>query len=193
MQETDASQMLTSQKETLFQPPSTENFTPTSDKHMVNCWLAAWSAQSSLAPAEQSACFKLLVFLISPSFLFPDLHHLRILALSGKSAVGKCTFVWNGRVGTLGKVDTDEKSKRCTIKACRCSPLAALSILDAEVQRLIVLNVRPWSSLLLWENNTELLGEARILPCSASHWFPSLGSDLWVGPVFAPRWAVQTH
>lgn len=39
MQETDASQMLMCQKETLFQPPSTENFTPTSDKHMVNCWL----------------------------------------------------------------------------------------------------------------------------------------------------------
>lgn len=105
MQETDASQTLMCQKETLFQPPSTENFTPTSDKHMVNCWLAVWSAQWSLAPTEQSVRFKLLVFLIvSPSFLFPDLH-LHILAFSGNGDAGKSTFVWKDCEGTLGKVD----------------------------------------------------------------------------------------
>lgn len=77
-----------------------------------------------------------------------------------------CALVRNGREGTLGRVDN---GKRCTIKACRCSRLPAIYMLNVKVRHLIVLNARPWSSLLLWESNAELLGEAQILPCSSSH------------------------
>lgn len=120
---------------------------------VTNTWLVV----GSLLDLRSRAWLPLNSLCASSFWVFSSLLH-RFSSLTSTSVF----WLFQGKVIHV-------RLKRCAIKACCYSRPPALYVLNVEVCHLIVLIVRPWSSLLLWESNTELLGEAQVLPCSSSH------------------------